>query len=256
MAENFVVGVALLYGLLLGSFANVCIHRLPRDKSVVWPRSACPGCGRLIRWYDNFPVLSWLILRGRCRDCRRPISPRYPAVELLVGVIFALAAARNPGSWPGMISEAVFGWSLVVLIFTDFDHRILPDLVTLGGTVVGLGLSFLRPDVRPIDAAIGALLGGGVLWGISAIYSRVRKRDGMGFGDVKMLMMIGAFLGWRGVVAALVLGSLAGAIVGLFLFFFRGRSLATTALPFGVFLGLAALLGQYEGERILRFFGI
>jgi len=253
--DPFVVAVALLYGLMFGSFANVCIYRLPRDKSIVWPRSACPGCGREIAWYDNFPVLSFLILLGRCRFCRIPISPRYPFVELTVGTLAALAFARHPGQWMPGISEALFGWLLVILIFTDLDHQILPDLITLGGTLAGLALAFGRGGSGPRDAVIGVFAGGGIIWVIRRSYEFIRKREGMGFGDVKMLAMIGAFQGWHGVVVSLVLGSLAGAIVGLVLFA-RGKSMRTTQLPFGVFLGLGALFGEFAGEKILRIYGL
>lgn len=253
--EPFLVGAAFLYGLLFGSFANVCIYRLPRDRSVIWPRSACPGCGRPIRWFDNVPVLSWILLLGRCRDCRSPISPRYPLVETTVGAIFALAVARHPGQWVEAGAEALFGWILVVLVFTDFDLQILPDQLTLGGIVAGLALAPWRTTVDLRGAAIGAAAGGGVLLAIASLYSFVRKREGMGLGDVKMLAAIGAFLGWKGVVVAMALGGVAGSMVGVLLVL-RGLSLRDTKIPFGVFLGLGALAALYSGDLIGRFYGL
>lgn len=251
--EPFLVAAAGLYGLLFGSFANVCIYRLPRDKSVVFPASACPRCGRPIRWFDNLPVVSWLILLGRCRGCRNPISPRYPLVESIVGAVFALAMARHPGNWLEAGAEAVFGWALVVLVFTDLDHRILPDQVTIGGCVAGLLFSIGRGQEGIVASLVGLAVGGGLLWGISALYRLLRKQEGMGGGDVKMLAMVGAFLGWTGVALVLVLGSLAGAIVGVGLAL-AGRPMRSTALPFGVFLGLAALVAIYAGPFLLEIY--
>lgn len=248
------VAIAAAYGLLFGSFANVCIWRLPRERSIVFPPSACPGCGRRIRWYDNVPVIAWLLLRGRCRDCREPISPRYPLVEAIVGTLFGLAAARHPSAPGQLVAEALFGFCLVVLLFTDLDLQLLPALVTDGALAAGLALSFFRTDLPPLRAAMGAVAGGGVLLLISAGYRLVRRHEGMGSGDVRMLAMIGAFLGAPGALLTLVLASVVGALAGLALAA-AGRPMRSTRLPLGVFLALAALVVLYAGDPLLAVLG-
>ena len=254
LPSAFVVTVTAAYGLLFGSFANVCIFRLPRERSIVFPPSACPGCGRRIRWFDNVPVFAWLLLRGRCRDCHEPISPRYPLVELLVGLLFGLAAARHPGAPAAIAAEAILGFCLVVLIFTDLDLQLLPALVTDGGLVLALALSFFRPELPPLRALLGAAVGGGILFVISWVFQKVRGHEGMGSGDPRMLAMIGAFLGAPAALLTLALASLVGAIVGIGLAA-AGRPFGTTRLPFGVFLALAALAVAAEGDWLLAALG-
>jgi leader peptidase (prepilin peptidase) / N-methyltransferase len=248
---------ALVLGLLIGSFLNVCIYRLPRDLSVVRPRSHCPGCERLIAWYDNIPVLSFLLLRGRCGHCGSAISWRYPFVELLTGVLF-FAAVWTYGPTVLGVKLCVLFALLVGLIFADLEERILPDELTLGGSVAGLGFALLDPFEFGIahlllpatwprwalslaESAFAGLFIAGLIWGVGELYYRIRKREGLGFGDVKMLMMVGTFLGLQGAFLTLMLGSAMGSVIGLGYIFVLKKDAATYELPFGTFLGVAAL---------------
>ncbi|RPJ75516.1 MAG: prepilin peptidase, partial [Acidobacteria bacterium] len=186
--------LAGLFGLLIGSFLNVCIYRLPRDLSIVWPASRCTTCGRELSWYENIPVISYLALRARCRSCGERISPMYPLIEIVTALIFAGALAWY-GLTPLFAVRLVFACAMVVLSVIDLQHQILPNEITLPGIAVGLVASvFLEPGFR--DALIGAVAGAAILWLIAWTYERLRHQEGLGFGDVKMLAMIGAFLGW------------------------------------------------------------
>lgn len=242
-------------GAVVGSFLNVCIHRLPRGESVVRPRSRCPSCGASIRWHENVPIVSWLLLRGRCSACGGRISWRYPVVEALSG---ALVAGLFLGYGPGAAFPiaAFFALSLLVLFFTDLDHRLLPDAVTLPGLAVGLASAWWSPFLgehgpgRLAMAAAGAAIGGGFLWAVGAAYGRLRGVEAMGLGDVKLAAMAGAFAGPKGVVFTLLAASVAGAAVGLALISLRGKSLKD-ALPFGCFLAPAALAGLLIGREAL-----
>ena len=240
-----------LFGLTIGSFLNVCIYRIPLGQSVVSPGSRCMGCGNALRWYHNVPVLSWLALRAKCAFCGAPISARYPAIELLTGVVFALHAfVFEPG--PLLLVRLVFAAVLITLAFIDIDHRILPDSMTLTGIPLGVLASiWLPPGVR--DAIIGVFLGGGILWLIAEGYYRWRRIEGMGMGDVKMLAMIGAVLGWRAVVVTLVLSSVSGALVGVAMMR-RAEAGMRYALPFGTFLSLGALAASLVGEPLMAWY--
>jgi leader peptidase (prepilin peptidase)/N-methyltransferase len=247
----FVVVALGLIGLAIGSFLNVCIFRIPLGQSIVHPPSRCMRCGQKLRWYHNVPVVSWLALRGRCGFCGEPVSVRYPAVELLTGVVFALHAfAFEPG--PLLLVRLVFAAVLIVLAFIDIDHRILPDAMTLTGIPLGVLASvWLPPGVR--DSLIGIALGGGILWLIAEAYYRWRRVEGMGMGDVKMLAMIGAVLGWRAVIVTLVLGSCSGALVGAAMLS-RSEDGMRYALPFGTFLSLGALVASLAGEPLVAWY--
>lgn len=240
-------------GLLLGSFVNVCIYRLPLGKSVVTPRSACTGCGRMIRWYENVPVLSWLALRGRCAGCKAAISWRYPFIELLCGVLLWLAWWQFGASVAFLIAGG-FALAMVVLFFTDWDHQLLPDAVTLTGTAAGLAAAWFNPFLRGDGwervwmALAGAALGSGVLWGIGAIYGKLRNVEAMGLGDVKMMAMVGAFTGPAGVLFTIFAASVAGALIGVAMIPLRGRTMQDT-LPFGCFLAPAALAALTIGRQ-------
>jgi leader peptidase (prepilin peptidase)/N-methyltransferase len=192
--DAFLVVVAI-FGLAVGSFLNVCIYRLPRGESLLWPGSRCPRCATPLRWYHNLPVLSWLVLRGRCAHCRAPISARYPLVELVTAVTWVVIAWLTPPDWL-LPSRLVLGTALIVLFMIDLEHQILPNVITLPGIVIGFLFSLVAPP-GPIDSLLGILIGGGVLYAIAWGYYALRKEEGMGMGDVKMLAMIGAFLGWR-----------------------------------------------------------
>lgn len=236
---------AFAFGAVFGSFCNVCIHRLPRGSSLVRPGSRCPACGAAIRWYQNVPIVSWLALRGRCASCEEPISWRYPFVELLGGGL-VLAAWVAYGPTDRLAVAAPFALAMVVLFFTDLDHRILPDPVTLTGFAAGVAIAWWNPFLdgagwsRVWAALAGAALGAGVLWGIGALWTRLRGVEAMGLGDVKMMAMVGAFAGPVGVLFTLFTASVAGAAVGLALVPLRGGTMRDT-LPFGCFLAPAAL---------------
>ncbi len=255
--------IALLFGLLIGSFLNVCIHRWPRGRSVVRPRSHCVRCRKLIPWYDNIPLVSYVVLGGRCRYCRQPISLRYPTVELVTGLLFFYFVHRL-GPTAAAAKFCVFSAMLVALAFTDLEKRLLPDEFTLGGLVVGLIFAWFVPVAADADSTAGiffylaglhvnsrveslaeALLGAGVLagilWGAGKIYFRLRGREGLGFGDVKLVAMIGSFLGFRLALASMAWGGVAGSVIGLIYIWATKKDASTFELPYGTFLSAAAL---------------
>ena len=243
--------VAGLFGLLVGSFLNVCIFRLPRGTSVVWPASACGSCKRELRWFENIPVVSWLVLRAKCARCQAPISVQYPLVEAVTAALFVLVAALTPVG-PLLAARLVFVCALVVLFAIDLEHQILPNVITLPGIAVGLAFALAGPPGW-LAAVLGALLGGGLLYAIAAGYYLVRKEEGLGMGDVKMLAAIGAFLGWQAVLLTLVLASFAGAIIGVLLIAVQRGSMKY-ALPFGTFLALGALVAMLAGQPIIDWY--
>jgi leader peptidase (prepilin peptidase) / N-methyltransferase len=249
--DTFLLLVFAWLGLSVGSFLNVCIHRLPLGTSIVTPPSACPHCGYLLRWYDNIPVLSYAVLRGRCRGCRAPISIRYPVVEILTMALFVLH--WYVFGWTALMGvRLAFACALLVLFAIDLEHQILPDKITLPGIVFGAVASvWLPPGIR--DSLLGVLLGGGALWLVIWVYYLFTGQEGMGFGDVKMLAMIGAVLGWQQVLVTLVLGSVSGSIIGLIVIRFAGRDMKY-ALPFGTFLALGALAASLAGSEIVAWY--
>ena len=246
------VAVAALFGLMIGSFLNVCIARIPAGESIASPSSRCPRCKTAIRWYDNLPVLSYLLLGGKCRSCRQPISARYPAVELITAVAFAIQAFYVGDDFVLLASRLIFTAILIVLFGTDYDVQRLPNVLTLPGLVIGLAFSVVQPPGLR-DAVIGALLGAGILQGIRLAWYALRGVEGMGFGDVKMLAMVGAFLGWRNVIVVLFFSSLAGAVVGIVLTV-TGRQAMSTKLPFGTFMAVAAFAASLYGERLAAWY--
>jgi leader peptidase (prepilin peptidase)/N-methyltransferase len=238
-------------GAIVGSFLNVCIYRLPLDRSIVWPSSACPHCGRELSWYENIPVASYLALRGRCRTCQATIGGSYPLVEALTAAMFAL------GWWyygpdPLLFSRLVFGCALLVLFAIDLEHHLLPNAITLPGIVVGFAFSFFTAPGW-LASLIGIVVGGGILWVIAEVYYRVRHEEGLGMGDVKMLAMIGAFLGWQLTLLTLMMASLTGTIIGLGLIA-SGRGTMKYALPFGTFLAIGAAAAAVFGPRALTWY--
>ncbi len=243
--------VAALFGLVIGSFLNVCIYRLPHDQSIVWPASRCTTCGRELSWYENIPVLSYVALGGRCRTCRERISPMYPIVEVVTAGVFVLFYWRL-GPTPFFAVRLAFACAMIVLFVIDLQHQILPNEITLPGIVVGLVASlFLEPGWR--DALIGAIAGGGSLWLIAWGYERLRHREGLGFGDVKMLAMIGAFLGWKLMLLTLVFASFTGSLVALILMVAR-RADWQSRLPLGTFLALGAVPVSLVGRAIVGWY--
>jgi leader peptidase (prepilin peptidase)/N-methyltransferase len=240
-----------LLGLIIGSFLNVCIYRLPRGLSPVKPRSGCTKCGHMLAWYENVPILSYLVLRGRCRKCGAPISAMYPIIEAITGAMF-LAGYLLYG--PGLLLAVrlLFGCAMIVLFVIDLQHRILPNVITLPGIIVGFLCSVL---VGPGWQAslLGIAVGGGTLWAIAEIYYRIRHQEGMGMGDVKMLGMVGAFLGWKLVLLTLVFASFSGTLVGIAVLLLKRESMKY-ALPFGTFLAVGALVAAVVGDPILNWY--
>ncbi len=240
-----------LGGLCVGSFLNVCIHRLPARTSIVFPASRCPACMHLLAWSDNIPVVSYVALRGRCRYCRAPISVRYPIIEAVTCVIFVLHW-QVFGPTPLFGVRLVFACALIVLFAIDLEHQILPNVITLPGIVVGFLCSFIVPP-GPVMSLAGIALGGGLLWGIAEAWYRLRKVEAMGFGDVKMLAMVGAFLGVKLVALTFVLSSLIGGLLGVALVATRRADMATK-VPFGTMLAFAALVASLYGERLVAWY--
>jgi leader peptidase (prepilin peptidase) / N-methyltransferase len=266
-----------LMGGAIGSFLNVVIHRIPREQSIVFPNSACPNCRAAIKPYDNIPVLSYAILRGRCRNCGTAISIRYPAVEALTALLFA-AVAWHDGLSFALAFDLAFVAAILALIFIDAEHMILPNAITYPGILFALLTRILVPylagpahfDDLPqllalfprlpvllvslIGAAIGALVGGGSLWLMGFAWEKLRGVEAMGFGDVKMMLMVGAFLGWRLTILTILLGALTGSIVGLMVMVRRGSRNLQMMLPFGIFLGIGSIVSLLLGSRIVAWY--
>ena len=260
--------IALLFGLLIGSFLNVCIHRWPRNRSVVKPRSHCVRCRKPIAWFDNIPLLSYLLLAGRCRRCGAKISWRYPLVELLTAILFFYQVSTL-GPTLAALKLCVFSAITLALIFCDLEKRILPDEFTLGGTALGLVFSVLVPMAEPnfffllysmvtgaqlpnwlrspAESAFSAILPAFFLWLAGWLYWKIRHREGLGLGDVKLVAMVGSFLGMFGTLQTLLLGSISGAVIGYGYIRFTGRDPDTYELPFGTFLAAAALVASIVG---------
>ena len=251
MPDTLAIVLLTAAGLAVGSFLNVCIYRLPRGESLAWPPSHCPACGTAIKWRDNVPVVGYLVLGGRCRACRGRISPVYPIVEAMTAAVFVLQYLHL-GWTPLLAVRLVFSCAMIVLFAIDLEHQILPNVITLPGIVLGLAASvFLPPGWR--SASIGVLVGGGVLWLVAEVYLRARGIEGMGMGDVKMLAMIGAFLGWPLTVLTLVGASFAGALVGVAVMVI-GRKDWQYALPFGTFLAVGAVAAGLWGQPVVDWY--
>ena len=219
-ATVVLVAIGVL-GACIGSFLNVCIYRLPRGESLVWPGSRCTSCGRSLSWFDNLPILSWVVLGGRCRTCRAPVSAMYPIVEATTALAF-IGGYLLYGITPLGVVRVLFACALIVLFVTDLQHKILPNMITLPGIVIGFVCSFFLPPGW-FDSLIGIVVGGGVLFAIAEGYYRIRGEEGLGMGDVKLLAMIGAFLGWKLVLLTLMLASFSGSILGVALIVSRAR---------------------------------
>jgi leader peptidase (prepilin peptidase)/N-methyltransferase len=251
MTTTWLVALSGLLGLAVGSFLNVCIYRLPLEQSLVFPASHCTNCNRKLSWFENVPVLAWLALRGRCRTCHTRISVVYPLVELFTGVMFAWAAWQYGPGWL-LISRLLFGCMLIVLFFIDLRHRILPNPITVGGTIVGFIFSFVTAPGW-LSSLIGLVIGGLIPLLLAEAYLRLRKIEGLGMGDVKMLALIGAFLGWQLVLLTLALASILGSIVGLGMILAR-RGDMKYALPFGTFLAIAAMFAAVAGDPVVAWY--
>jgi leader peptidase (prepilin peptidase)/N-methyltransferase len=258
-------------GLIVGSFLNVVIYRLPREQSVVLPRSRCPVCLAPIAWHDNIPVLSYLVLRGKCRHCGARISPTYPLIEVLTGLAAAAAVWRF-GLSPTMLLNAGFYCALIALIFIDLYHRILPDVITLPLALAGAAFSYFQSPAifypampgtgqtstgrwadHLLASLLGMALGAGSLWLVARVYYKLRKIEGLGQGDIKLMAAVGAFLGWSLAALTIFLGSLLGAFIGSAYMFYRGKDFQYE-LPFGTFLGAAAIAAALWGPMMIRWY--
>ena len=267
----FVAGVGVV-GAVMGSFLNVVIHRVPREESIAFPASHCTSCGTAIRPYDNIPVVSWAVLRGRCRSCRAPISARYPAVELLTAVLFALTFVLRSGLTAALPFDLAFVAAVVALIFIDAEHMILPNVITYPGLALALAARAIVPNHYGVawlggadgqtpawllsvgGAVLGAAVGGGFLWGVGWLWERLRGVEAMGLGDVKMMFMVGAYLGWPLTLLTIFVGVLTGSVAGVAAMFGRGERDMQMLLPFGIFLGLGSLVSLLFGTQIIDWY--
>lgn len=253
MSRYIIDFMVFFFGMCVGSFMNVCIFRLPDpEKSIVRPRSMCPNCNTMIPLYDNIPMLSYILLRRSCRFCKTPIPIRYPLVELLGG-LFALAVFLRFGPTLAGLTNYLFVSVLLVVAFIDLDHRIIPDRITLPGLPIFFIAALLTPAVTWIDALLGILVGGGILFGIGWLYYRITQKEGMGGGDIKLLAMIGAFTGWQGVCFTIFVASGIGTLVGV-VFMLLQRQNMKLAIPFGPFLSIGAILYIFFGNDIIAWY--
>jgi leader peptidase (prepilin peptidase)/N-methyltransferase len=248
MEEDLLVALyTVLFGLVLGSFLNVCIYRLPLNQSIIRPRSKCPHCGETIRFYDNIPLLSYLVLLGRCRYCRHTISLQYPAVEALTGLLSLLLFIRYGLSYQYAF-YLMFLAALVAISFIDLHHKIIPDVLSLPGIIMGWTAAWVIRDVSWLDSLIGILAGGGSLFLVAFAYERITGREGMGGGDIKLLAMIGAWMGWEALPYVLLISASTGAVVGLAFILLSGKGYRAR-IPFGPFLSLGALFFFFLGSE-------
>lgn len=243
---------SFVLGAVVGSFLNVCICRLPNDQSVVSPPSRCPRCQSRIAWYDNVPMLSYLLLKGKCRRCGEPISGQYPLVEAITGLLSLALFLRFGPSFIYLVLF-VFCCAMVTLTFIDLKHRIIPDVITLPGIVIGFAVSFFLPRFGWLNSLIGILAGGGSLLLIAFLYQAVTKKEGMGGGDIKLLAMMGSFFGWQAVLFIIFAASLTGSVIGVAGMLAQKKD-ATLAIPFGPFLASAAVLYIFYGSRIIHWY--
>lgn len=243
--------IAAVFGLIIGSFLNVCIFRMPKDLSLAGPRSFCPYCDKPVVFYDNIPVVSFLLLRGKCRNCRTPISWRYPAVEILTAVLTALMAARWHGSWAWSAVCLAACYALIVITFIDLETFLIPDELSLGLVVLGIGSSFVNPYFsgaslwKPVESLAGGAAGFALVWLLAVTGEKLFKKEAMGGGDLKLMAGLGTLLGWQGAVSTLIMGSVLGAVYGISLVIRRkaGRS---DPIPFGPFLAAGAVINLFH----------
>jgi len=246
------VAVIIIAGLIVGSFLNVCIVRIPLEESIVRPGSRCPKCHVAIAWYDNIPVLAYLWLAGRCRSCRESISLRYPLVEVLTAAAFV--AVLNAGFEPRrLLLSLILTAAFIVITFIDIDYRIIPDVITLPTIAVAPAVALLIGHISFIESLTGIIAGGGGLWLIAWAYTLVRHQEGMGFGDVKLLAMIGGLQGWEAAVFSLLIGSMIGSLVGIALIVAR-RGRLDMEIPFGPFLVIAAFVHMLGGPQLIAWY--
>jgi len=254
--------IVFIFGLTIGSLINVCIYRIPRGISIITPSSRCPSCGTPIKFYDNIPVISYILLRGKCRFCKGKISLRYPFVELLNAILYTAVLQRfGSDSILVLLVYFLFLSSLVTIFFIDLEHQIIPDSITLPGIPLALlfGITvlpdpFARLDSLGIKSSItGAMLGGGLFYLIAILGRALLKKDAMGGGDIKLMAMIGGFLGWKGVILTTLIGSLTGSIAGILLMIIKGKRWGSR-IPFGPYLAIAAIISLFWGQEIIRWY--
>jgi leader peptidase (prepilin peptidase)/N-methyltransferase len=244
--------LVFVLGLIVGSFSNVCIYRVPRNESVIYPASHCPKCRAKIKPLDNIPLLSYILLKGRCRNCESKISIQYPVVEFLSGLIYLIIYLIYGLSIQSLV-YIILSSALIIMAFIDLQEQIIPDIISLPGIVVGLILSFIVPYMSFINSALGALVGGGIILIIAWVGSIVFKKEAMGGGDVKLTAMIGAFLGWRYTIISLFLGFFIGALIGIILIMTKIKK-REDAIPFGPFIALGSIITLLCGEKILSWY--
>ena len=252
MPPYFVEVFTFIFGLCIGSFLNVCIYRIPASQSISHPRSSCTRCNEPIPFYDNIPVLSYLWLRGKCRFCREPISLRYPVIELLTG-LFALITFLKYGLSLEALIYFVFIAALLVITFIDIDHQIIPDIISLPGIPIFFLASFGLSQINWLDSLIGILVGGGSLFLVAWIYSLITKKEGMGGGDIKLLAMIGAVIGWKGVLFTIFVASAVGTLAGM-LVMLKSRKGMRLKIPFGPFLAIGGIAYIFFGPQLIRWY--
>lgn len=249
---SFMVVYSALFGLILGSFMNVCIYRIPLKKSIVSPSSSCPECGEKIRFYDNIPLISYLLLLGKCRHCGTTLAWHYPIVEALAG-FFSVALFIRYGLSYQYFLYMLFTSILLIISFIDLHHKIIPDVLSLPGIIAGWAASFVLGTVTWLDSLIGIVAGGGALFLVAVIYERITGREGMGGGDIKLLAMIGAWMGWRHLHLIILISSLTGAIVGVLCLLMAGKGLRVR-IPFGPFLSLGAVICLFSGPDLMNWY--
>ena len=255
MIDNFILIFSALFGAIVGSFLNVVILRLPEPgQSIVYPASHCPQCSSPLRWFENIPILSYIVLLGRCGHCKGMISLQYPLVELLMAIITAALVQRFQLSL-ATSGYFVFSASLLVIIFIDIRLQIIPDVISLPGIVLGFLFSLVSDTVTWQSSLLGILAGGGVLYAVALLYATLRKIDGMGGGDIKLLAMIGAWLGWQALPFVILMSSTTGSIIGLIAMRSQKKG-GQTRIPFGPFLSLAALMYLFYSEKILNYYAL
>ncbi len=247
------ITIIFIFGLIIGSFLNVCIYRIPRGKSIVYPPSSCPACGARIKWYDNIPILSYIFLKGKCRNCKSKISPIYPTVEILAAVYTILVYLKF-GLTVDFVFYLVFGYMLIVGSFIDFFHYIIPDRISIGLAVVGLAYGFLRHEF--VHSLVGFVFGFGLLYLVAVLGKAIFKKEAMGGGDIKLLGALGAFIAIKGVLFTLFVASLLGSFVGIVLIAL-GKTSMSQRIPFGPYLSLSAILYVFVGYQIItKIYGV
>ncbi len=243
---------ALLLGMIIGSFLNVCIYRIPAKKSIMFPPSSCPACGEKIHFYDNIPIISYIILSGKCRSCGQHISYQYPVVELITGISSLLLFMKFGMNYQYLL-YLLFVSSLITISFIDINLKIIPDRISLPGIVSGFFASFVLKDITPLDSLLGVFLGGGVFYIVAVTYERLTGKTGMGGGDIKFISMICAWMGWKAVFPVIMISSLSAATIGSVFILLSGKGRGVK-IPFGPFLSVGAVIYLFSGQEILNWY--